>query len=67
MLTVGGMIGSTVEKKKIKGSGLQTSYFRDNFDGKPCIIKVPRLTRKERQHLDGFMPCDDSWIPEDFT
>jgi hypothetical protein len=67
MLTMGGMVGSAVEKRKIKGSGLaDVSYFRDNFDNKPCIIKVPRLTRKERQHLDSFMPCKDSWKPEEF-
>jgi hypothetical protein len=67
MLTMGGMVGTVSERRRIHGSGLaDADYFRDTFDSEPCVIKVPRLTRKERQYLDGFMPCVDSWLPEDF-
>jgi hypothetical protein len=67
MLTMGGMVGTGTEKRRLAGSSLtEASYFRDSFESDPCIIKVPRLTRKERQYLDGFMPCADAWSPEDF-
>jgi len=67
MITVGGMIGGTSEKRRIRGSELtDTFYYRASLRTEPCVITVPLLTRKERQHLDGFMPSEDSWIPEDF-
>lgn len=67
MLTMGGMIGTAVERRKVRSSGLaEASFFRGSFEEAPCLIKVPRLTRRERQYLDGYMPCGDSWVPEDF-
>ena len=30
------------------------------------MIRVPKLTRKERLYLDGAMPCADGWLPEEF-
>jgi hypothetical protein len=67
MLTMGGMVGTTDEKNKIAKSELaKADYFRSTFANSPCLIKVPRLTRKERQYLDGFMPCTDNWQPPDF-
>ena len=67
MLTVGGMIGSSTEKRLINGSPLaETNYYRKDLDDDPCVIKVPRLTRKERLHLDEQMPCDDGWTPSEF-
>ena len=67
MLTVVGMIGSSTEKRLINGSPLaETNYYRKDLDDDPCVIKVPRLTRKERLHLDEQMPCDDGWTPSEF-
>jgi putative O-methyltransferase len=67
MLTMGGMIGTAAEKDRITESALaKADYFRRTFEEEPCLIKVPRLTRKERQYLDGFMPCPDDWLPPDF-
>ncbi len=67
MVTIGGMIGGPAERRKIRGSALTDAfYYRPSFREEPCVITVPLLTRKERQYLDGFMPCSDSWIPEDF-
>jgi len=67
MLTMGGMVGARDEKRKVRASALADSpYFRGDFKTAPCVIDVPRLTRKERQYLDGFMPCQDLWTPKDF-
>jgi Putative O-methyltransferase len=67
MLTMGGMVGTSVEKRRVRTSALADSpYFRGDFETEPCVITVPRLTRKERQYLDGFMPCKDLWTPDDF-
>lgn len=67
MLTIGGMFGTPTEKRKIQGSFLaETDYYRDNFKANPCVISVPRLTRKERHYLDRFMPCPEAWTPPDF-
>src|SRR5262249_15482578 len=67
MLTMGGMVGTQVERRRLRGSGLvDECYFRKSFDDDPCVIKVPRLTRKERHYLDQFMPCKDSWSPREF-
>lgn len=67
MLTVGGMIGTQRERRRIAGSGLaETEYYRNDLKEDPCIITVPRLTRKERQHLDAHMPCGEGWTPLEF-
>jgi len=67
MLTMGGMIGTDAEKQKLRGSELEKArYFRGDFTVEPCVITVPKLTRKERQHLDKFMPCNDNWLPPEF-
>jgi hypothetical protein len=67
MLTLGGMIGTNVEKRLITSSGLNDKYyFRRSFKTAPCKITVPRLTRKERQYLDEFMPSQPAWKPKMF-
>jgi len=67
MLTMGCMIGTSIEKQQLLGSYLaKAKYFRKSFELPPCVIQVPRLTRKERQYLDGFMPCKSTWMPTDF-
>jgi hypothetical protein len=67
MLTVGGMIGTRSERRRIAGSGLaDTDYYRETLKEDPCWIKVPKLTRKERQHLDAQMPCPEGWSPSEF-
>jgi hypothetical protein len=67
MLTIGGVIGGVTEKRRISGSALaETTYYRGSLAKEPCVISVPKLTRKERLYLDGFMPSGDKWIPKDF-
>ena len=67
MLTIGGMLVTPTEKRRIRGSSLdETLYYRRTLSGEPYKIRVPRLTRKERLHLDRAMPCAAGWLPEDF-
>jgi hypothetical protein len=67
MLTIGGMIGREKEARMIQASGLaRTKYYRRSFLRDPCVINVPRLTRKERQYLDAKMPCVKGWTPRVF-
>ena len=66
MLTMGGMIGGQKERELIaKGLG-KADYYRRSLEDDPCLIEVPRLTRKERQYLDSKMPCKDGWTPSEF-
>jgi len=67
MLTVGGMIGTGTERRKIvKGPIAKALYYRGDWKAEPCRISVPRLTRKERQFLDSKMPCGENWKPKEF-
>ena len=67
MVTTGGMIASDVEKRRVAASRLpQAVYFRGSLDDAAYEIRVPKVTRKERLHLDSAMPCDDEWRPEHF-
>jgi hypothetical protein len=67
MITLGGMIVTEQVRQRVLASGLEKKPFvllDANHD--LYRIKVPRLTRKERLHLDGFMPCPDDWVPDAF-
>lgn len=67
MVTLGGMICSDTESKKIDASEVGAArYSRLNWDDGPFSITVPLLTKRERHFLDMAMPCDDSWEPGDF-
>ena len=67
MLTLGGMICTQDEKRRLLAAGLDnTIYYRNSFHADPCELRIPRFTRKERLHLDWAMPCADSWLPDDF-
>jgi hypothetical protein len=67
MLTVGGMFGGEAEARRLEGSRLpQCPFVRQDPEGPPFEIKVPKLTRKERIYLDQNMPCGDEWVPTDF-
>lgn len=67
MLSVGGMIGSDSERSRILSSELsKTTYIRMGVDLEPYEIRVPKVTRKERLHLDSAMPCGDTWEPKEF-
>lgn len=67
MITVGGMFGGKAEKRKIRASAVaEAFYYRPSLDSDPCTIRVPLLTRKERQYLEALMPYKDSYSPEDF-
>jgi len=67
MITLGGMIGTKGDKRKVKSSRtVETNYYRDSFDKPSFKINIPSLTRKERLLLDAMMPCEDTWKPGDF-
>ena len=67
MLTVGGMICSSSEKRRLRGSAItKASYYRGDLGAEPFEIHVPAVTRKERLYLDSNMPCPDGWRPKEF-
>jgi hypothetical protein len=67
MITVGGMIGTETDKRNVERSRLaKAPYYRSSFESKPFVIRVPRLTRKERVLLDSRMPTAPGWHPEEF-
>jgi hypothetical protein len=67
MLTIGGMIGTPSEARQVNASGLNSKmFYRNSLDIPACEITIPKLTRKERQYLDAFMPSKDNWTPKAF-
>lgn len=70
MMTIGGMIGSTEEKRKVESMGMEGAvYFRRKLGEResPYEIVVPVITQKERRTMDSAMPCEEGWQPEGFT
>jgi len=68
MLTVGGIIGSETEKRRIAAMNIKgAKYIRTKIDSEPYEIKVPTVTRKERHLLDSNMPCENGWQPDGFS
>ncbi|MCX6645097.1 MAG: hypothetical protein NTY09_01870 [bacterium] len=58
MLTIGGIIGGLKTKRTLTRSGIfKNFYIRQDLDGDPYEIRVPKLSRKERQYLDSMMPA----------
>ena len=67
MLTIGGMIGTEAESRKLESCDFADAvYIRRELKDSPFHIRVPRITRKERVYLDSAMPCADDWSPSDF-
>jgi hypothetical protein len=67
MLTIGGMIATEVEQRKLNGGSVHNAPFlRLDLSQDPYRIKVPLLTRKEQLLLDSLMPCPDNWTPKEF-
>jgi hypothetical protein len=67
MLSVGGMIGTDEDGRKLQTLNKQhLPFLRNSIVMNPYKILVPLLTRKERLHLDGVMPCRSSWRPQEF-
>ena len=67
MLTIGGVIGSSIEKQVLHNMNIEgAKYLRTKPDSEPYEIKVPPFTRKERYLLDSHMPCGDGWQPDNF-
>ncbi len=65
MLTIGGVICSRLEKKKLRRiEWKELPFVRRNFSLDPFRIEVPVLTRKERLYIDSNMPCELGWMPE---
>lgn len=68
MLSVGGMIGTEEDGRKLQTlNKLHLPFLRDSIVVDPYEIRVPLLTRKERLHLDSVMPCRSSWRPREFV
>jgi hypothetical protein len=68
MMTLGGMIGSNTEKRKLNSMNKAGAiYLRMNEQEGPYEIKVPVFTRKERHLLDSAMPCPTGWQPTEFA
>ena len=67
MLSVGGMIGTESDGRLLgQLDRTQLNFLRDSIVKAPYEIRVPRITRKERLHLDREMPCPDDWRPREF-
>jgi len=70
MMTIGGMIGSSDEKRKVESMVMEGAvYFRRKLGEResPYEIVVPVITQKERRTIDSAMPCREGWRPADFT
>jgi hypothetical protein len=67
MLTLGGMLTTDLEERKLGGCGFkQLDFLRRSLSDPHCEIKIPRLTRRERQFLDAAMPSAHGWKPRVF-
>jgi hypothetical protein len=67
MLTIGGMIVTEAEARRVDASALRAAnYYRNDSHDEPYSIRVPNFTRRERMLLDSEMPCQDEWTTEDF-
>jgi hypothetical protein len=67
MITIGGMIGTEGDRRRLKASTVDEAiYYRDSLRENPFRVSVPRVTRKERLYLDCSMPCSDHWGPTEF-
>lgn len=67
MLSVGGMIGTEEDGRKLLTLDKRNlPFLRNSIVVKPYEIRVPLITRKERLHLDSVMPCRSSWRPRKF-
>jgi hypothetical protein len=67
MITVGGMVSTEAEARTLAAlSGVESDYLRRNDTEQQYLIQVPRLTRKEKLHLDSYMPCEQGWCPAEF-
>lgn len=68
MLSVGGMIGTAEDDRKLQTlNKMHLPFLRNSIVSNPYEIRVPLLTRKERLHLDSVMPCRPSWKPREFA
>lgn len=64
MLTVGGIISSDEEKRRLRMIDWgKLPFVRRRLDIEPFQIEVPVLTRKERLYIDSHMPCEPGWLP----
>jgi len=67
MLTIGGIICSKIEKKKLRQiDWKELDFVRRDFSKDAFQIDVPVFTPKERLHIDSNMPCDSNWLPSEF-
>lgn len=67
MITVGGMLGTSEDRQALAARPIKRlEYLRMRIEDEPYRITVPRLTRKERLHLDKAMPAGGSWHLKEF-
>jgi hypothetical protein len=67
MLTIGGIICSKQDQKKLRSIEWDdVPFVSRKWSLDPFRIDVPVFTRKERLHLDSHMPCEPGWSPSEF-
>lgn len=67
MASVGGVLGTERHRRAVDSCNWENRpYIRRDINEEPFIISVPKMTRKERLHLDSMMPCQEGWTPEAF-
>lgn len=67
MLTIGGVIGTAAEARKVDGCRFDDApYIRKKLKDDPYRIPKLLLTRKERVRLDAAMPAKRRWHPREF-
>lgn len=67
MLTIGGIVCSKQEKRKMRMiEWEELPFIRRELSMDPFRIKVPVLTRKERLYIDSHMPSETDWVPNEF-
>jgi hypothetical protein len=67
MLTVGGVICSKHERRKLRSIDWEELPFvRRKLPSDPFRIEVPVFTRRERLYVDSHMPCEADWAPAEF-
>jgi len=67
MLTIGGMVTTGVDERKLGACDFSRSPFlRTDREAAPYEINAPKFTRRERHVLDHNMPCEAGWAPKEF-
>jgi hypothetical protein len=67
MVTIGGVIGGSSERRAIDACDFSDSvYLRRTLAAPEYVVPKFVLTRKEKLHLDAAMPRRKKWKPQEF-